>query len=151
MKKKERRSWPSAGCPPASWAGQVEVAWTTRRILAYEWVVYTKIQAWLACRGGGTVSVLMTDTPRLEALNRKYRGVFKPTAVMAFPQFRDQRSAIRGPRVRADGRPERLWGDVVIAVDAVRRYARLEGVKPEAILSESEFVDHGLSALGRSR
>ena len=117
----------------------VEIAWEGRRVPAYEKLITRQVNAWLGLRGGGLVSVLMTTTPRVQAFNRKYRGVKTPTAVMSFPQNG------KGLPLTSYLLPLKLWGDIAIAVDAVRRYARLEETKSEAILEE--FVDHGLRGL----
>ena len=115
-------------------SAEVEITWEGRRIPAYEKLITRQVSAWLERRGGGMVSVLMTTTPRVQAFNRRYRHVRKATAVMSFPQHFKVRHGSR-----------RVWGDMVIAVDAVRRYARLEEAKSEAILKE--FVEHGLKGL----
>lgn len=83
-----------------------------------------RLGPWLArvapSRARGTVSVVLASDARVRALNRRYRGVDRPTDVLAFPISGD------GP----DGRDEpgpRLLGDIVIARGIAGRQARALG------------------------
>jgi probable rRNA maturation factor len=60
------------------------------------------------------LSVLLTDDPTIELLNRKHRRKAKPTDVLAFGT---------APTPEADGCP-RLLGDVVVSLDTAARQAR---------------------------
>ncbi|MCW5752371.1 MAG: rRNA maturation RNase YbeY [Alphaproteobacteria bacterium] len=65
------------------------------------------------------VSLLLSDDRRVRALNRRWRAKDRPTNVLAFP------AGAPAPR----GAPLVL-GDVVLALETVRREARLQGKKP---------------------
>ena len=100
------------------------------------------------------VSVWMTSTPQVEILNRKFRGVPKPTAVMSFPQGD---MYVQSAKCKVQSKMSstlhlapyishsKVWGDIVIAEDAVRRYARIEHATERSILEE--FLAHGLRGL----
>ncbi len=64
-------------------------------------------------RGLVEVSVLLTDDATVRALNRVYRGIDRPTDVLAFPQ--DGSGAAR------------VLGDVVVSVERAARQARQVG------------------------
>jgi probable rRNA maturation factor len=73
------------------------------------------LSRWLArvapVRTRGTVSIALVSDQRVRALNRRYRGVDRPTDVLSFP------TQNRSP---ADG----FLGDIVIARGVARRQAR---------------------------
>jgi probable rRNA maturation factor len=58
----------------------------------------------------GEVSVVLTDDEAIRALNRDWRRIDKPTNVLSFPA-----------PVPANGAPEPLLGDIVIAYETVAR------------------------------
>ena len=68
------------------------------------------------------LSLVIVDDTRMRELNRDYRGVDRPTNVLAF--------AMRDGEF-ADVTPD-LLGDVIISTDTVRREADAEGVAFEA-------------------
>jgi len=65
-------------------------------------------------RARGLVSIALVSDNHIQRLNRRFRGVNKPTDVLSFPSTE--------PRAR---RPEpRVMGDIVIARGVARRQAR---------------------------
>ena len=76
------------------------------------------------------VALLITDDPRIHALNRDWRGKDKPTDVLAFAQ-REAAAADAG-----------LLGDIVISVDTARRQAK-RGLYAELL----HLASHGLCHL----
>jgi len=69
------------------------------------------------------VSLLLCDDPAIHALNREYRGVDRPTDVLAFSQ--EEGPAM--PLGWADEAIPHLLGDVIISVDTARRQAEEAG------------------------
>ncbi len=67
------------------------------------------------------VSLLVTNDAEIQALNRQYRGIDRPTDVLSFSQTEGQASFPRPPGV-----PLHL-GDIVISYDRVREQAREYG------------------------
>jgi len=63
----------------------------------------------------GAVNVLVTSSPELRSLNRRFRKQDKPTDVLSFP-----------PMLNADG----FAGDVAISADIAARNAKLLGHSP---------------------
>jgi probable rRNA maturation factor len=59
---------------------------------------------------GGEVSIVLTDDSAIRSLNRKWRGIDKPTNVLSFPAS--------GPDT---GESVRLLGDIVIAFETLER------------------------------
>jgi probable rRNA maturation factor len=78
------------------------------------------------------VDVLLTGDEAVQELNRRYRGLDKPTDVLSFAQ----RDAVAGtpPVPQAPGIPV-LLGDVVISVDTAARQAGDHGVSLEQELA----------------
>ncbi len=81
-------------------------------------------------RARGIVSVAIASDAHVQRLNRRFRGVNKPTDVLSFPSvgrpFHGRRSA--SPEPRAASRPRRAYiGDIVIARGVARRQAREAG------------------------
>lgn len=68
--------------------------------------------------GPSEVSVVLADDDFIAALNRDYRGKDRPTNVLSFPS---------GATERAPGQGQVLLGDVVVAVETVRREAAAQG------------------------
>ena len=69
--------------------------------------------------GETELSILLVNDREMRALNRRYRGIDRPTDVLAFAQ-----------REGAGGTPDGLLGDVVISVDTAIRQAREVGESP---------------------
>jgi probable rRNA maturation factor len=80
-------------------------------------------------RPGADVEVLVVDDAEIRRLNARWRGVRRPTDVLAFPL----------EIAEADGG---LVGQVVISADAARRQARAVGVP--AALELDLLVTHGV-------
>ena len=72
-------------------------------------------------KGGAEVSVLLTDDAGIHELNRRWRGIDKPTDVLSWPQ-----EAMEGPEDAPDG-DDPLLGDVAISLDTARRQAAARG------------------------
>lgn len=68
------------------------------------------------------VSLTLTDDARVHALNRDYRGIDRPTDVLAFALTEGEHPAPTLP-----GEP-RLLGDVILSLDTAERQAREGGV-----------------------
>jgi probable rRNA maturation factor len=66
--------------------------------------------------GDGEVSVLLADDTAVQALNRDWRGIDKPTNVLSFPSAAP----------KAAGVPA-LLGDIAVAFETLEREARAEG------------------------
>jgi probable rRNA maturation factor len=69
-------------------------------------------------RARGVVSIAIVTDAHIQRLNRRFRGVNKPTDVLSFPSTEQ--------RVPSAGRAPHL-GDIVIARDTARRQAREAG------------------------
>ncbi len=67
------------------------------------------------------VSLVVTNDAEIQALNRQYRGIDRPTDVLSFPQTEGPGAFPRPPGV-----PLHL-GDIVISYDRVREQAREYG------------------------
>jgi probable rRNA maturation factor len=63
----------------------------------------------------GEISVLLTDDAAIQALNKQWRGIDKPTNVLSFP-------AQANPKM-----PAPLLGDIVIAYETLARESAAEG------------------------
>lgn len=63
--------------------------------------------AGLLSTSGGEVSIVLTDDSAVQALNRQWRGIDKPTNVLSFP------AAAVGP--------DKMLGDIVIAYETLKR------------------------------
>lgn len=82
--------------------------------------------------GASEVSILFTDDAAIQVLNREWRAKDKPTNVLSFPAF---------PVEPGDPLPPML-GDIVLAVETLRREAELEN-RPFAH-HLSHLIVHGL-------
>jgi probable rRNA maturation factor len=97
------------------------------------------LSRWLArvapARTRGTVSIALVSDRRVRALNRRYRGIDRPTDVLSFPS---RASPQRTRRVRSTPSKktsatsvssvvELFLGDIVIARGVARRQARSAG------------------------
>jgi probable rRNA maturation factor len=74
--------------------------------------------------GPSEVSVVLADDGFIAGLNRDYRGLDRPTNVLSFPS---------GATERAPGQRQALLGDVVVALETVRR---------EAVAQQRSVADH---------
>lgn len=100
--------------------------------------VQRRAERMLAATGCGDaeLSVLLCDDGTIHELNRRYRGVDRPTDVLAFAMQEGPQQAKRKP----PGPP--LLGDVVISIPTSRRQA-LERGRP--IIDEvTALLAHGL-------
>jgi len=80
-------------------------------------------------RSDAELSVLLTGDRAMRALNRRWRGVDRPTDVLSFPL---DEPASRGPEL----------GDVVISLDTARRRARRQG---RPVVAEADrYLVHGI-------
>lgn len=70
------------------------------------------------------VSVLLTDDAEVHTLNKKYRGVDRPTNVLSFAALDDEDEPIVDPM---------LLGDIVVAFETTKREAEEQGCS---------FADH---------
>lgn len=80
------------------------------------------------------VSIVLVDDPRIQAMNRQYRGLDRPTDVMAFSQ-------LEGVSVESPGLPVFL-GDIVISVETAQRQAEENGLSAHEELDL--LVVHGI-------
>ena len=81
------------------------------------------------------VSILLSDDESLRALNKKYRGIDKPTNVLSFSNLDDIK------KVQFEAIPQ-LLGDVVIAYETALSEAEQEGKELADHLSH--LVVHGI-------
>ena len=65
----------------------------------------------------GDLTVALVGDTKMRALNRRFRGIDRPTDVLSFPA--DRMGQVRGQ--------QRVLGDVVIATGVARRQARAAG------------------------
>ena len=98
--------------------------------------------AFRACVGVESVqfeiSLLLSDDKNLRALNKKYRGIDKPTNVLSFANFDWKKAS------KSVVNPQ-LLGDVVISFETTLREAVQEGKRLEDHLSH--LVVHGVMHL----
>lgn len=85
----------------------------------------------------GTVAVAIVTDLRMRTLNRRYRGVDKPTDVLSFLPEAD---ALSAPSPK--GRPGKHLGDIAIAAGVALRQARAHG--HAAAVEHKILVLHGL-------
>lgn len=71
---------------------------------------------------GTELSVVFVNDRRMRELNRRYRGVDRPTDVLSFPQYDSLRKA-RSAGVRG----EVMLGDVVVNLHRTKRQAEEQG------------------------
>lgn len=81
------------------------------------------------------ISILLSDDKNLRALNKKYRGIDKPTNVLSFANL-DENKALQFKAL------PQLLGDVVIAYETTLSEAEQEGKKLADHLSH--LVIHGI-------
>lgn len=71
------------------------------------------------------LSILIVNNRSIRELNKKYRGIDKPTDVLAFPP-----SPVPSPH-GGEGDPLRLLGDIVISLEKSHAQAEERGHSPE--------------------
>ena len=81
--------------------------------------------------GQSELSLVFSDDAAVQALNSEWRGKDKPTNVLSFPAFPLKRGAALPP----------MLGDIVLALETVRREAELEEKPLEHHISH--LVIHG--------
>ncbi|MBV8750482.1 MAG: rRNA maturation RNase YbeY [Candidatus Eremiobacteraeota bacterium] len=74
---------------------------------------------------GSSVSLTFVRDPAMREINRDHRGKDAPTDVLSFPLHPPETFDRSGPTrpLRADGREERMLGDIVVSVDTATRQA----------------------------
>lgn len=85
--------------------------------------------------GEAELAVMLTDDAGIRTLNNNWRGIDKPTNVLAFPAA--DAVAADGP-----GAPPRQLGDVVVAYETVAREAAAQGKTLAGHLSH--LIVHGV-------
>jgi probable rRNA maturation factor len=80
-------------------------------------------------KGKYEINLLLATDARIKTLNRDWRGMDKPTNVLSFPQFallppRSPRSGRE--RIGTRGRGSVALGDVILAIETIKRECRLE-------------------------
>jgi probable rRNA maturation factor len=82
-------------------------------------------------RTRGTVSIALVSDQRVRALNRRFRGIDRPTDVLSFPAVNrpqraqsSQRSVPQKAPASSVGSAAKFLGDIVIARGVARRQAR---------------------------
>jgi len=76
--------------------------------------------------GNAEISILLTDDDQIRQFNARYRGVDRPTNVLAFPGAMDDTlsSKILSETETGSAAPIRLLGDIVLAYETVTAEAR---------------------------
>jgi len=83
--------------------------------------------------GPAEISILLTDDEYIREMNREYRGIDRPTDVLAFSQLEGERF---GPEA------ECLLGDVIISVERAKAQA---GERSHSLADELDLlVIHGV-------
>ncbi|MDF1614629.1 pyridoxine 5'-phosphate synthase [Desulfurivibrio dismutans] len=80
------------------------------------------------------LSLLLVDDRRMQEMNHRFRGLNRPTNVLAF--------ALRETPGLPDGLGDEMLGDVIISLDTARREAQTEGVSLTRRLTW--LLSHGL-------
>ncbi len=78
------------------------------------------------------LSVLITDDPGIEELNRTYRGIKAPTNVLSFSMQEGEYSHIC----------PQLLGDIVISIETAEAEAKKAGITTEERMSQ--LIIHGI-------
>ncbi|GIL02845.1 MAG: endoribonuclease YbeY [Alphaproteobacteria bacterium] len=86
----------------------------------------------LCCADGSELSLLCTDDARMRSVNRRWRGIDKPTNVLSFPGGAAAPGATAGP----------VLGDIVLSQETIAREAALDGKPFEHHLTH--MIVHGL-------
>ncbi len=79
------------------------------------------------------LSILIVNNHRIKALNKRYRGIHRPTDVLAFPMNENNPPTpplIKGGKGEG-GRQPGLLGDIVISMEKTHSQAREQGHSPE--------------------
>lgn len=88
------------------------------------------------------LSLLLTDDEKIQALNREFRGLDKPTDVLSFPLWEAQPPVGQGARSDASPDAPLLLGDIVISLETAAAQAAEYGHSMER---ETMFLlVHGL-------
>jgi probable rRNA maturation factor len=101
----------------AAWRGLPDAETTVRDAIAAAASLCDSVPT------GSEVAVILTDDDAIQALNKRWRGIDRPTNVLSFPT----------PEAPADA--PRMLGDIVIAYEYLGREAALEGRAPLAHLA----------------
>ncbi len=98
--------------PSALWRGLPRA-----RALARETIAACLDEAEIPPREGTSVSLCLSDNARVRELNARWRGLDKPTNVLAFPT-----APVGGPG------QEFMLGDIVLAYETMARESDMSGV-----------------------
>lgn len=79
------------------------------------------------------ISVLLTDDPAVQELNKTYRGMDKPTNVLSFAALDDEEEPIVDPM---------LLGDIVVAFETTKREAEEQKISTKDHLFH--LIVHGV-------
>lgn len=109
--------------PCAAWAGSCPAAEDFARAAALAAVAHGAADSGLGCRAMIEIGVSLADDQAQQQLNRDWRGVDRPTNVLAFPGWEPSTPIPPGAPL--------LLGDVVLAFETVAREAEEQG-KPLA-------------------
>lgn len=88
------------------------------------------------------LSILLTDDPHIQMLNRDWRGKDKATDVLSFPQVESTDLKALERAARAGGIPTWWLGDIVISLQRARVQAKAHGHKLQDELEV--LLAHGL-------
>ena len=91
---------------------------------------------------GAEACVVLADDALLRSLNAAYRGKDTPTNVLSFPFRETPRTSEGSEEPEPVAAPPRHLGDVVLAVETLRREAAEQGIPPVHHLQH--LVVHGL-------
>jgi probable rRNA maturation factor len=83
----------------------------------------------------GEISVVLTDDPAMQAINREQRGKDKPTNVLSFPGLTPEALA------KLNGKRPFLLGDLVFALQTIEREAEAGHISLHAHMSH--LIVHG--------
>lgn len=113
-------------CPPG-WPEEMELILLARRAVD---ATLAELPPEVATAAAGEVSLLFTQDSAMHDLNRRWRGVDRPTNVLAFPYD--------GPSAQGSPRP---LGDIVLARDTLMDEADRQGKTPTDHMTH--LVVHG--------
>jgi probable rRNA maturation factor len=112
------------------WLRQGDVGKERRRPLAFLRKVALTTLKLAPCKEDAEFCLTLTNDSSIQALNARYRGLDKPTDVLAFRLEDEQESGFWLPQ----GVPRPL-GDVIVSLDTVERQAAQHGKTLEAELA----------------
>jgi len=90
----------------------------------------------------GDVSILLCGDERIAELNRRYRGIDRPTDVLSFSRGSPRGSPRGNPRGSPRGEGAELSGDIAISLEMLARNAAAYGVSRNEELKR--LAIHGL-------